>query len=240
MTGKVKAVITGASSGIGRAIATAIASMGGSVFLVGRDPARLEEVAKIARAAAHSVCVHETDLTSDAAIASLAQRVEKEFTVLDALVHCAGIHSTGTLEKTPVEQLDILYRTNLRSPFMLTQALLPLLKARQGQIVFINSSQGLDAKPNAGPFAATQHALKAITDSLRHEVNADGIRVMSIFPGRTATPRMRALYEVEKRQYQPELLLQPEDIAQVVLASLLLPRTAEITNVEIRPRIKSY
>jgi NADP-dependent 3-hydroxy acid dehydrogenase YdfG len=240
MTGKMNAVITGASSGIGRAMATAIASTGGSVFLVGRDPGRLEEVAKIARAAAHSVCVHEADLTRDTAIPSLAQRVEKEFGTLDVLVHCAGIHSTGTLEKTPVEQLDILYRTNLRSPFKLTQALLPLLKAQQGQIVFINSSQGLDAKPAAGPFAATQHALKAISDSLRHEVNADGIRVMSIFPGRTATPRMRALYDIEGRPYQPELLLQPEDIAQVVLSSLLLPRTAEVTNVQIRPHIRSY
>jgi NADP-dependent 3-hydroxy acid dehydrogenase YdfG len=118
--------------------------------------------------------------------------------------------------------------------------LLPLLKSRQGQIVFINSSQGLQAKGNTGPFAATQHALKAIADSLRQEVNADGMRILSIFPGRTATPRMKALYELEGRAYRPELLLQAEDIAQVVLDALLLPRTAEITNLEIRPHIKSY
>jgi NADP-dependent 3-hydroxy acid dehydrogenase YdfG len=122
----------------------------------------------------------------------------------------------------------------------LTQALLPLLKSRQGQIVFINSSQGLQARGNSGPFAATQHALKAVTDSLRQEVNADGIRVLSVYPGRTATPRIQALYEVERRAYRPELLLQAEEIAQVVLNALLLPRTAEVTNVEIRPLIKSY
>jgi NADP-dependent 3-hydroxy acid dehydrogenase YdfG len=125
-------------------------------------------------------------------------------------------------------------------PFALTQALLPLLKSQQGQIVFINSAQGLLAKPNTGPFAATQHALKAITDSLRQEVSSDGMRVLSIFPGRTATPRMKALYEIEGRPYRPELLLQPEDIAQVVLNALLLPRTAEITNIELRPCVKSY
>lgn len=240
MTSELKAVITGANSGIGRAIAVAIASTGGSICLVGRDSQRLEAVAKIARADARTVLIQEADLNADAAVENLAHRVRQEFATLDVLVHCAGAFSMGAIEKTPVQQLDALYRTNVRMPFVLTQKLLPLLKAGQGQIVFINSSQGLDARANTGPFAATQHALKAITDSLRREVNADGVRVLSIFPGRTATPRMKALYEIEGHPYQPELLLQAEDIAQVVLSSLLLPRTAEITNVEIRPRIKSY
>ena len=125
-------------------------------------------------------------------------------------------------------------------PFELTQALLPLLKSRSGQIVFINSSQGLTARANTGAYAATQHALKALADSLRQEVNADSIRVVSLFLGRTATARMKALYQTEGRKYEPELLLQAEDIAQVVMASLQLPRTAEITDVAIRPFRKTY
>src|ERR1700730_8778457 len=140
MASELKAVVTGASSGIGRAIATAIASTGGSVCLVGRDPRRLETVAKLVRATAGSVLIHEADLNVDVAIEGLTQRLRQEFTALDILVNCAGTFSTGTLEKTPVHQLDILSRTNLRLPFALTQALLPLLKSRQGQIVFINSS----------------------------------------------------------------------------------------------------
>jgi NADP-dependent 3-hydroxy acid dehydrogenase YdfG len=240
MTSELRAVITGASSGIGGAIASAIASTGSSVCLVGRDSERLEAVAKNARRTSRAVMVHETDLSVDASIEGLTHHIRQEFTTLDILVHCAGAYSTGTLGKTPVQQLDALYRTNVRLPFLLTQALLPLLKARQGQIVFINSSQGLHAKANTGPFAATQHALKAITDSLRDEVNADGIRVLSIYPGRTATQRMKALYEIEGYPYKPELLLQAEDIAQVVLNALLLARTAEVTNLEIRPRLKSY
>src|SRR5262245_5677983 len=240
MTSKLKAVITGASSGIGRAIATAFAATGGSVCLVGRDLGRLQTVAKVASSTAREVLIHGADLNVDGAIEDLAQRLEREFSAVDVLIHCAGAFSTGTIGKTPVQQLDILYRTNLRLPFALTQALLPLLKSRQGQIVFINSSQGLQARGNTGPFAATQHALKAMTDSLRQEVNADGIRVLSIYPGRTATPRTKTLYEIEERAYQPQLLLQPEDIAQVALNALLMPRTAEVTNVEIRPLIKSY
>ena len=89
-----------------------------------------------------------------------------------------------------------------------------------------------------GQFSATQHALKAIADSLRQEVNADGIRVLSVFPGRTATPRQASLHEIEGKRYQPELLMQPEDVATVVVNALGLPRTAEVTDVSIRPMIK--
>lgn len=240
MSSEWKAAITGASSGIGRAIATAIASQGSSVCLIGRDLARLEAVADVARATAPTVLVHEADLSADGAVKELGQHLRNEFGALDVLVHCAGTLATGSVERTPVQQLDLLYRTNVRMPFLLTQELLPLLKARQGQIVFVNSSQGLHPKANSGAFAATQHALKAITDSLRQEINVDRIRVLSIYPGRTATPRMKALYKNEDRRYQPELLLQAEDIAEVVLNSLLLPRTAEVTNIEIRPHSKSY
>ena len=240
MGAELNAVITGASSGIGRAIATAIASMGAAVCLVGRDAERLEAAAGKVRVIARSVLVYESDLTIDSAVDELARRLKYEFDALDVLVHCAGAFATGKIEATPVAQLDALYRANLRLPFALTQALLPLLKVRPGQIVFINSSQGLTARANTGLYASTQHALKGLADSLRQEVNADGIRVLSVYPGRTATARMESLYEIEGRTYQPELLLQAEDIAQVVMASLQLPRTAEITNVEIRPLIKSY
>jgi NADP-dependent 3-hydroxy acid dehydrogenase YdfG len=235
-----RAVVTGASSGIGMAISTAIASTGATMCMVGRDIKRLELAAHTARYYARSVFVHEADLTDESAIDRLARRVEEDMQGLDVLVHCAGAHAKGAIDATPVEQLDNLYRTNVRMPFLLTKALLPFLKTRQGQIVFINSSQGRNARAYTGLFAATQHALKALADSLRDEVNGDGVRVLSVYPGRTATPRMQSLYELENQKYQSDLLLQPEDIAKVVLNSLLLAKTAEVTNIEIRPRIKSY
>jgi NADP-dependent 3-hydroxy acid dehydrogenase YdfG len=237
---ELNAVITGASSAIGGAIATAIASTGAAVCLVGRNAERLKVIAEKVRATSRSVLTIASDLTVDSAVEDLARRLEAEFKPLDVLVHCAGAYTTGKIEETAVRQLDAMFQANVRLPFALTQALLPLLKLRPGQIVFINSSQGLAARSSTGPYAATQHALKALADSLRQEVNADGIRVLSVYLGRTATPRMQALYEAEGREYQPELLLQGEDIAQTVMASLQMPRTAEITNVEIRPLIKSY
>lgn len=239
MASELTAVITGASSGIGEAIAAALASAGGSLCLVGRNRDRLEAVAARARRTARSVLPFVADLTVDASIGDLARCLRREFDGLDILVHCAGAYATGSIESSPVGQLDELYRTNVRAPFALTQALAPLLRLRRGQVVFINSSQGLQAKGNTGPYAATKHALKALADSLRQEVNPDGIRVLSIYPGRTATPTMRALHESEGNPYRPELLLQPADVAQAVMNALMMPRTAEITNVEIRPLVKS-
>jgi NADP-dependent 3-hydroxy acid dehydrogenase YdfG len=112
--------------------------------------------------------------------------------------------------------------------------------ASHGQIVFVNSSQGLNARAHSSQFAATQHAMKAIADTLREELNADGVRVLSLFPGRTATERMEKMYRQLNTPYDPGLLLQPADIASVIVHALRLPRTAEVTNISVRPFVKSY
>ena len=106
--------------------------------------------------------------------------------------------------------------------------------------MFINSSVGLTARANAGQFSATQHAFKALADALREEVNADSVRVLNVHPGRTATPRIQAMHAKENRPSNPELLLQPEDVASVVANALALPWTAEVTSISIRPMQKSY
>jgi NADP-dependent 3-hydroxy acid dehydrogenase YdfG len=113
-----------------------------------------------------------------------------------------------------------------------------MIKCRKGQIVFINSSSGRHAKANAGHYGATKHALKGFADSLREEVNASGVRVLSLFLGRTATPMQAAIHEFEGRSYRPDALIQPEDVAFVVAASLSLARNAEITDISMRPLAK--
>jgi NADP-dependent 3-hydroxy acid dehydrogenase YdfG len=234
------AVVTGASHGIGRAIALGLAAKKAVLFLVARNSTALQEVAELARESSPRVVVHAIDLVADGAITDIAKTLDQQLGSLDVLVHCAGAYSMGDLQTASVEELDKLYRTNVRVPYLLTQSLVPVLKRRKGQIVFINSSQGLHAGARVGQFAATQHALKAIADSLRDEVNSDGVRVLSVYPGRTATPRMETIFAMEGRTYKPELLLQPEDIAEVVTNALMMPLTAEVTNITIRPLIKSY
>ncbi len=232
------AVITGASSGIGRAIALALGEQGATLCLIGRRADALESVAEAARVSGAPAKAYCADLTRDEDIQELAERLQRDFVHVDILVHSAGSISLGNLATAPIGDLDSQYRANVHGPYALTQALLPMLRFRQGQIVFINSSVGLTTRRNVGQYSATQHALKALADTLRDELNAEGVRVLSVYPGRTATPRQAAIYESEGRQYRPERLMQPEDIASVVVNALALKRTAEVTDIKIRPFVK--
>jgi NADP-dependent 3-hydroxy acid dehydrogenase YdfG len=233
LTGHV-ALVTGAGSGIGKAIALALASNGAAVCLVGRTASKLEATAReLPPGQARAL---PADLANDAEILQLAAAVPE----LDILVLAAGEYATGPIASAPVEAFDTLYRANLHANYLLVQAFLSKLKRKPGQVVFINSSTGLAARPDVGMFSATNHGLKALADTLRAEVNADGIRVLSVHPGRTATPRLEGLYASKGQVYRPELLLQPEDVAAVVVHTLQLPRTAEVTDISMRPLAKSY
>ena len=233
------AVVTGASSGIGKAIALGLAEQGVTLCLVGRNLEALEAVAETARATASKVLLYQVDLTRDEDIQQLKTRLEQDVGDVDLLVHSAGVITLGQMKTASLEDFDWQYRVNVRAPYALTQALLSAIALRQGQIAFINSTVGLNARGGVGQYAATKHALKAIADSLREEVNADGVRVLSIYPGRTASPMQAAIVETEGKTYHPERLLQPEDVATVVLNALSLPRTAEVTDINIRPLRKA-
>jgi NADP-dependent 3-hydroxy acid dehydrogenase YdfG len=234
------AVVTGASGGIGGAIASALIQGGAHVVAVGRDSIRLEAFVKRLRGLAGTVETFSADLTRDGDLLGLAEYVSSTYGRLDILVHSAGAYARGKLEMSSIETMDALYTANVRGPYLLTKEVLPLLKRPRGQIVFINSSAGLSARPEAGQFSATQHAFKAIADGIRHEVNIDQIRVLSVYTGRTATARIEAVTLKEGRPYQPELLLQPEDVASVVSNAVALPWTAEVMDITIRPMQKSY
>ncbi|WP_319502719.1 SDR family NAD(P)-dependent oxidoreductase [uncultured Draconibacterium sp.] len=233
------AVITGASSGIGKQITLRLANESMELFLLGRNIMALEEVAKSARKTSPMVTCCKVDLSVNSDLKSTIDYLTKEIDYIDVLVHSAGIISIGHLENSPVEDFDRQYRINVRAPFILTQALTPMLKKRKGQVVFINSSAGLTSGANFSQYSATKFALKAIADSFRQEINPFGVRVLSIYPGRTASPMQVDIFKKEGRTYSPNLLLQPSDIAEITLSSLKLPRTAEVTDINIRPQVKS-
>lgn len=230
------AVVTGASSGIGKAIALGLASESARVCLVGRSLEKLHAVADCAEQFSENISTYKTDLEIDIEINTLAANLQQAFGEIDILIHSAGMIAVGGMDQACIEDFDRQYRINVRAAYLLTQAFLPALKTRCGQIVFINSQAGfLTAKAGMGQYAATKHALKAITDSLRDEVNANGVRVLSVYPGRTASPLQEALHATENKVYQPERLMQPGDVASVVINALNLPRTAEVTDISIRP-----
>jgi NADP-dependent 3-hydroxy acid dehydrogenase YdfG len=230
------ALVTGASQGIGAAIALALADAGMTVWMVARTAEILDRAAAELGPAARTFAA---DLTHPTARAALMDAVAAEGRPLDVLVHNAGIIRLGRTDEASEDEFREQIEANVLAPYALTRACLAQLRERQGQIVFINSSAGKTANPGVGQFAATQHAVRAIADSLRAEVNADGVRVTVIHPGRTASPRQATIHAIENRPYAPERLMQPSDVAAIVLAAIRLPRTAEVTEIAIRPMLKS-
>jgi NADP-dependent 3-hydroxy acid dehydrogenase YdfG len=227
------AVVTGASSGIGNAIARALGTHGATLCLLGRHVKEVE-------IAAPQVVKFTVDLAEETQIRDVVAAVRKKVGGVDILVHCAGVFMANRLDAASLNDLDLQYRLNVRAPYLLTQELLPSLRERRGQVVFINSSVARNpAGVGLSQYAATKTALKAIADSLRNEVNPAGVRVLSVFVGRCATPMQAAIHKAEGKEYRPEQLLQPEDVAAVVVNALSLSRTAEVTDIDIRPMAKS-
>jgi NADP-dependent 3-hydroxy acid dehydrogenase YdfG len=233
------AVVTGAGSGIGKGIALALGEAGASVRLVGRRVRLLEDVAAQLAASGATASAHPTDVADQESIQNLTRGLLRATNGVDILVHCAGMVRLGTVADALADDFDAMYRTNVLGPYLLTRELLPALRERKGQIVFMNSSVSMMPRAGVSQYAATKQALQALADSLRAEVNADGIRVLSVYPGRTASPAQEEVHAQERKSYRPERLLQPQDIAQMVVTALCLPRTAEVTDLHIRPMLKS-
>jgi NADP-dependent 3-hydroxy acid dehydrogenase YdfG len=233
------AVITGGGTGVGAALAVALAEAGADVYLIGRRLNKLELVAAKAREYGVNAAVQSADISTNAGQLEAVQQVRAYTGHLDILVLSAATFAAAPIEDADLSDFDKLYQLNVRAPYALTQAFSPMLKARRGQVVFINSSSGIAAKPMTGQYDSSKHALKAIADTFRAEVNAHGVRVLSIYLGRTASEMQERIFQMERRPYRAELLLQPEDVASVIVKALCLPRTAEVTDISMRPMIKS-
>jgi NADP-dependent 3-hydroxy acid dehydrogenase YdfG len=232
------AVVTGGSSGVGRSIALALAAEGANLALLGRNVDLLDEVAKQCRQSGSKVVCYRVDLLNETEIYEVKDRVTEDFDGLDILIHSAGVIALSNVATASLSDFNLQHRCNVLAPFTLTQLLLPTLTRRRGHIVFVNSSVGLAGGPGVSQYSATKHALKALADSLREEVNRYGVRVLSIYLGRTATPMQAKIHQWEGKSYMPEELIQPEQVASVVINALTLGPEAEITDVRIRPTSK--
>lgn len=226
------AVVTGASSGIGTAIALELARAGCSLHLLGRDETRLAHTRQQALEVNSdiSIQVHAFDLNDDSEVSAFCHAQHDAH--IDLLIHSAGVAKLGTMAEADLNTLDWHYQVNVRAPYALTKGLLPKLEASKGHVVFINSGAGLNAKAGWGQYAMSKFALKALADSLRAELT--DVRVLSVYPGRTATPMQEQVYKSEGKTYNPDPLIQPEDVATQVVAALELPARASVIDLNIR------
>jgi short-subunit dehydrogenase len=222
------ALVTGASQGIGRAIAEELSRAGAVVGLLARNRHPLENVAQ---ALAGDSFIVPCNLESDVEISRLPKSLGRR---IDILIHSAGVYSQGPFSQSSIEDLDRQYHVNLRAPYLLTLTLLHQLQ----QIVFINSTQGVSTRPHVAAYAASKHGLKALADCLRQEL-APKVRVISVYPGKVATPMQQRRHQLEAKPYHPEKLIQPADVAAAVVNALALPRTADITDLHLRPGLSA-
>ncbi len=180
-------VVTGASSGIGQACAMALDARGGRVFAGVRREADAQRIGSQASARLTPLLL---DVTDPDAIAAAARRVEEAVgeTGVAGLVNNAGIAVAGPLEVVPLAELRKQLEVNVIGPIAMIQAFLPLLRKARGRIVNMSSVSGRFVVPYLGPYAASKFALEALSDSLRTELRAWGIRVALIEPASIATP----------------------------------------------------
>lgn len=227
-------LVTGAGDGIGRVAAKAYAAHGATVILHGRTQAKLEAVYdEIEKAGDPQAAIVPLDLASATALEyhQLAETIDKEFGHLDGVLHNAGVLGDITpLEMYDPDTWDFVMKINLRAPFMLTQALLPLLKrSPDASVIFTSSGVGRRARAFWGAYAVSKCGIEGLSQILADELmNTSNIRVNCINPGATRT-RMRAeAYPGEN----PANLKTPEDIMALYLY-LMGPDSAGTTGQSI-------
>ncbi len=222
------ALVTGASRGIGAAIARAIAPTH-RVLLGGRDQRALDELA----ATLPDARPFAVDLTDPQSLlaATEAQGVQS----LDVLVHSAGVVTIAPLDRTPVQVWRQTLDLNVIAVAELTRVLLPALRVAHGQVVLINSGAGMRVNPNWGSYGASKFALRGYAEALRAEEQPNGVRVTSIYPGRTATDMQRDVRAAEDGDYDPDDYLRPETVAEAVLFALRTPPDGHLTDLTLRP-----
>lgn len=171
------------------------------------------------------------DITDEEAVTEAVAGIDR----LDVLVHSAGLVELGKVGDSPADSWRRTFEVNLFAVTELTRRLLPALRAASGHVVLVNSGSGLNAKPNWGAYAASKFALRAFADVLRAEEAANGVRVTSVFPGRTATDMQRSVREQEGGEYEPDRYLRPESVAEPIVSAIRASRDAHLTEIVIRP-----
>lgn len=218
------ALITGASRGIGRAIADELASTH-HLLLGGRDAPALEALAS-SYPSAEPFAVELTGLSPEAVTG-----IDR----LDVLVHSAGVLDMGHVAELEPDQWRRSFEVNVFAVANLTRMLLPALRAACGQVVAINSGSGYSSGAGSAVYSGTKFALRALTDALREEERSNGVRVSSIHPGRVGTDMQRQLHSYEGKDYHPEKWIRPEQVAKAVRLAVDASPDSVVESLNLRP-----
>ena len=226
------AVITGATQGIGKAIAEKFLSEGFSVAICSRTAADLDAVQKEwnGRYPKAKIIAKKADLSLKQDVVSFAEEILKEFASVNVLVNNAGDFFPGKLSDEPDGHLEKLMEINLYSAYYLTRYLLPAIKRSDvGHIFNMSSIAGMRAYENGGAYSITKYALLGFSDNLRHELMQDAVKVTAVMPGAVWTRSWEGSGVAKER------LMIPEDIAESIWAAYNLSAAANVDHIVIRP-----
>lgn len=232
------AVITGAGSGVGRAIALQLALEGWRLGLVGRRTAPLEETAALTGLSSNDVMVAPCDIGDSSAVNAMAERVRNRLGQVEVLVNAAGTNAPNrSLEVLSLADYHTMINTNLNGAYYCVQAFLPGMRQRRsGTIINIVSDAGKQASPKAGPgYVISKFGLAGLTQSINAEERGHGVRACAIFPGDINTPLL------EKRPQPPGAdlrakMMRPEDVAGCAVFCINLPANVIVEEMLVRPR----
>lgn len=228
------AVITGASKGIGKAIAERLAKEGFNIALCARNAATLEATAAHIRQLAPNVQVLAlpVDISDKQQVLSFAAKVKAAFPVVDILVNNAGLFVPGALHQEEEGLLENLVATNVYSAYHLTRQLLPaMMEQRKGHIFNLTSTASYKAYPNGGAYSITKFALLGFSKNLREELKPHNIKVTALSPGPTLTASWEGF------EAPPDRLMPPEDIASIVWAAYTLASQTVVEEIVLRPML---
>ena len=226
------AIVTGATSGIGRAIAKQLAAAGVKVLLAGRNVAKLQELA-----AATSAEVWTGDLNDPKRCDDLFQSAVDRYGTVDIVINNAGLIETGPVESIDLDRVCEMVRVNVESAFRMAYLAVRHFKANgQGHLINTSSVLGTKVRPTAGAYAGTKYAIEALSEALRMELGRTDVQVTCIEPGLVLT-QLHNHMEVHPTKFMEiDTPLMPEDIAETVMFALQRPGHVRIPKLMVLPK----
>jgi NADP-dependent 3-hydroxy acid dehydrogenase YdfG len=233
------AVITGASSGIGEAIARQLASEGYCIALLAR---RLDRISSLANELQNSAIAIQADVTDRASIVVAADRVHNELGGADVLINNAGVMLTAPFASDRRTEHRQMVETNLLGAMTVTEVFLDQLRAKAGDLVNISSVAGRVAPAGFAAYSATKWGINGWSEALRVELQPD-VRVMVIEPGAVATELSDHITHDESKQlareYRDKVAMPPQDIAEVIAFALSRPKRITLNEILVRPTVQT-
>ncbi|HDM5442595.1 TPA: SDR family oxidoreductase [Staphylococcus aureus] len=222
------AVVTGAGSGIGEAIATLLHEEGAKVVLAGRNKDKLQNVAN--QLAQDSVKVVPTDVTKKEEVDELIKIAQQTFGGLDIVINSAGQMLSSKITDYQVDEWDSMIDVNIKGTLYTAQAALPtMLEQSSGHLINIVSISGFEVTKSSTIYSATKAAVHTITQGLEKELAKTGVKVTSISPGMVDTAITAAYNPTDRKK------LEPQDIAEAVLYALTQPSHVNVNEITVRP-----